>query len=109
MIEDAVEKFLSAHAGQRFCHTCLSRRLDVGYDDILAATRRLQQRPAFKVDGGRCSSCRRIRIVVVGAPGEPVTSIVRCSICKAGIARPADLVFLPGAGVAHRNCAREGL
>jgi hypothetical protein len=109
MIEDAVAKFLSAHAGLWFCHTCLSRRLGVGYDDVLAATKRLRLRSAFKVDGGRCSSCRRLRIVVIGAPRSSVTSIVRCAVCGKGIVRPADLVFLAGRSVAHRECAREGL
>ena len=104
MIEETIASFLRAHAGWWFCHPCLAERLAAGYEDVLAATRRLRLLSGYSVDAGRCFNCERLGVVVVRAPQGAQSGTVPCSVCGKGIVLPADMVFRPRKAVAHRAC-----
>jgi len=130
IIEGAVATFLRAQSPDEFCHPCVSRRLEVSFEDAAAALKRLCALPGFALEPGRCVTCGRLRLVAlfrhssatvtpeskipasIDSVALPLSSIrpfrpLRCAVCGAEIAETEATVTVPDDRVAHQRCIGE--
>jgi hypothetical protein len=123
IIEEAIATFLRVQSPDEFCHTCVSRRLEIGFADAAAALKRLRVVPGFEIEPGRCVRCGRLRLVArftppSGPESETATALSgadepcairplpppRCAVCGFTIAEIEATVRVPDDRVAHRRC-----
>ena len=70
--EERLSGFLGKQAGAFFCNTCLCRELRMSPYVVRKAVDRLRMARTARLQGGRCATCERLRLVIgrdLGAQG----------------------------------------
>ncbi len=70
MVEAFMGNFLRARPERAFCHICLSKMLDITFQDALSAIERLGGVESFNVSAGECSNCEQHRVVARFIPSS---------------------------------------